>query len=289
MLPNFLGLGAQRCGTTWLFENLRIHPEVFMPERKEIGYFTEFCGGNLSKGLEWYTALFNRARHEKAVGEISAEYLLDPEAPSRIAETLRDPRFIVLVRNPIRRAFSSYARGIREGDWSCAFGEFLEGDVDYCRERGLYYRQIARYRRVFGPDAIYVGVYEDIEGDPRRFLASIYGFLGVDAGFESRHMHSKFNVGVTETDQVLSAVRQVRDAVYSVPVLRRLVKGLQRNRYVNRLVSGFLDSKKSEIDPLAVDCLAEYYMEDVENLSAYLKRDLVAEWFGFTGEVGAAR
>jgi len=128
-LPNFLGLGAQRCGTTWIYECLREHPDVFMSQRKEINFFSDIYSNNYYKGISWYSNFFIYSNEEKIKGEITPEYLLDDKAPIRIERNLGQIKFLVVVRNPVQRAFSAYKKGLREGDWNCSFDNFIKGSI----------------------------------------------------------------------------------------------------------------------------------------------------------------
>ena len=106
-LPNFLCIGAERSGTTWLYEVLKIHPEVYLyPYIKEINFFSE----HYQKGLNWYKQFFNGSRKSsyKAIGDISPQYFHEKEAASRIAQDLPNIRLILFLRNPVNRAFSEY-------------------------------------------------------------------------------------------------------------------------------------------------------------------------------------
>ena len=105
MLPTFIGIGAQRAGTTWAYNCLAEHPQVFMTRKKEQHFFYV----NYSRGLDWYAAQFAGAGSAVARGEITPDYLYHPEALANIARDLPDARLFVILRNPIDRAVSAYA------------------------------------------------------------------------------------------------------------------------------------------------------------------------------------
>jgi hypothetical protein len=195
MLPDFLCIGAQRCGTTWLFENLREHSEIFMPQKKELIYCSDI-NGNYSKGLEWYQNYFNNAPKGTLKGEITPEYFVDPKAPVRISTDLGIIKIIVILRNPLKRAYSSYGKGLREGNWNVSFDEFVKANKDYCIDRGKYYRQLQPYIAIFGRENLLIKIYEDIQTDPFKFIKDIYSFLGANPDFISSQTGNKFNLGV---------------------------------------------------------------------------------------------
>ena len=104
MKPNFLVIGAQRAGTTWLYECLREHPEIFLPETKELHYFDL----NHEKGDEWYFRHFEGAS-EKAIGEITPNYYQYPGAIEKAHVLLPEAKFIFILREPKARAISQFA------------------------------------------------------------------------------------------------------------------------------------------------------------------------------------
>lgn len=101
--PDFLIIGSQKAGTTSLYHALRLHPEVFVPEKKELNFF--FLEDEYARGLDYYARYFEPAPAGiKAVGEASPGYICHPETPARIAAALPDAKLVLTVRNPIDRA-----------------------------------------------------------------------------------------------------------------------------------------------------------------------------------------
>lgn len=282
VLPTFLGIGAQRAGTTWLFENLRTHPDVYVPEVKEINFFASAA---YQKGLDWYAGFFRAGRDRLAVGEMTPEYLLHPEAARRIKKTLGRVKLIAILRNPIERLVSAYARGLREGDWSCTLEEFIRGNVDHCVDRGLYWEQLRRYLALFPREDFFVGLYEDIEADPIAFLRGIYVFLGVPSEVACPLARARFNVGVVprgrrSMSSVLLRVRNVAYRTLPRPVARGLVKLPQRVPALNRWLSRGLTRDRLRVDEHLGRRLVSRYQKDVEALGVFLGRDLLREWLG---------
>lgn len=263
--PSFIVVGAQRCGTTWLHENLNVHPEVFLPEQKEVNYFSDI-GGNWEKGFEWYLMQFSQAREGELVGEITPEYLVDPNAATRIYDALGDTKIICIVREPVERAFSSYKKGLRELDWDCSFAEFIENDIDYSVTRGIYYPQIKRYIEVFGEENLLILQYEQIENKPVEFLRRIYGFLEVDNTFFSPLIETSFNVGASSSGLVKLVVT-MRNLLYVFPYGRLIFKRFQRTGIGNRLMNWFLKSQalKGESNDLVMK-YRHYFQADLEML-----------------------
>ena len=112
ILPNFVGVGARKAGTTWLAECLREHPEIFMSTPKELSYFGKRY--RTSRSEEWYLSHFQHAGDYRAVGEYSPSYIRDPDAAKRILEDLGEVKIICALRNPVERFLSDYKQGIRD-------------------------------------------------------------------------------------------------------------------------------------------------------------------------------
>ncbi|WP_084597287.1 sulfotransferase family protein [Nocardioides aequoreus] len=206
MQPAVLVVGAQRAGTTTLFRVLNAHPQVARPTAaKGIGYFDV----NHHRGARWYRAHFPvtalaRRRHGPGVitFDSSGYYLFHPLAPGRIAHELPDVRVIVMVRDPVERAYSAYkhehARGFETEDFATALeleDERLAGEVDRIvaeptyesfhhrhhayRGRSRYSEQIERYREALGADRVHVADADEFFVDPVGEFARIERFLGL--------------------------------------------------------------------------------------------------------------
>jgi hypothetical protein len=162
-LPNFLIIGAQKSGTTSLYNYLKQHPQIFMPRLKEPHFFT--YEGQLpphpSVVTSWqdYRALFADARDEIAVGEASPSYLHGEQAPRRIAHYFPTIKLIAILRNPADRAFSNWMHNVSYGREELDFGQALQaeerriqegvGYLFWYRYKGFYHRHLTRYLALF--------------------------------------------------------------------------------------------------------------------------------------------
>ncbi len=198
--PSFLIIGAQRCGTTSLFRSLMQHPRIRPPVKKEIHYFDDQYG----LGLDWYRSHFPPVRLFEGLitGEASPYYLFHPLAPSRVAEVYPDMKLIVLLRNPVDRAWSHYHHNRRRGRESRSFEDALamearqlEGEEDRIvnepgyrsdphrhfsyTARGIYAPQIRRWLDCFPPDRFLFIPSEEYFKRYEKTLESVFDFLGV--------------------------------------------------------------------------------------------------------------
>ncbi|MGD8869483.1 MAG: sulfotransferase, partial [Gemmatimonadales bacterium] len=138
-LPNFLGIGAPRAGTTWLNTLLASHPDVFTPTvRDEINFFDYYY----ERGVEWYETLFpepESAVRYRAIGEITPQYLECEECPERIFTLLPDSKLIVMLRHPVARAYSQYGLYVQRRNYKGSFEDFVAAKPRSL-ERGFYSR-----------------------------------------------------------------------------------------------------------------------------------------------------
>lgn len=182
-LPNFIGIGAERSGTTWVYRVLREHPEIFVPYIKEVRYFDL----NFDEDLAWYETWFD-AENEKVIGEISPQYLHDPHVPARMGNALPNAKLIVVLRDPIDRAYSEYWRHMHKQIENLSsvspydFAAKLEEDPVYV-QKGLYAEQLGRFLEIFPRKNFHIILYDDIVCAPHEVVRDLYAFLGVRAGF----------------------------------------------------------------------------------------------------------
>ena len=179
-LPDFLGVGAQKAGTTWLWENLRRHPEIFVPDKKELHYFDN----KFDQSLRYYTRRFEEARG-RIKGEITPAYgILPRERIGFIRAIMPRLRLIFLMRDPVERAWSQAVMDlvVRSGRALDEVPEsellaFLESERSV--NRGLYCGMLDNWLSSFPSEQIYVGFFEDIRERPRELMSEVFAHLGV--------------------------------------------------------------------------------------------------------------
>jgi len=178
ILPNFLVIGGQRCGTTLLHTILAAHDEVYVPpRRKEIHYFD--YEDRFARSLDWYRAFFpadEDAGRYRAIGEVTPDYLFEPKVPPRIAQVLPDCRLVAVLRNPVDRAFSGYLHHVRAFGERRSFEQFIEQQED-AKQRGFYTEQLQRYLELFGPGKLHILIFEELLRSPADNLRGLAGFL----------------------------------------------------------------------------------------------------------------
>ncbi len=180
MKPNFLILGAMRCGTTFLASSLSKHPQVFLSTPKEPNYFND--DRNYAKGPNWYRAHYAQAGDAIAIGEASTRYskaTIFPQTASRIYADLPGAKLIYIVRDPFERLESHWLHYRRWGRQALSFEKAL-GQHPQWIETSCYWLQIQTYRSHFPDDRILVLFLEEMRRDPARTVSDCLRFLGVD-------------------------------------------------------------------------------------------------------------
>ncbi|MCK4787025.1 MAG: sulfotransferase domain-containing protein [Desulfobacteraceae bacterium] len=189
MLPNFIVIGAAKCGTTSICDLLGEHPQVFMLDPKEPHFFGR---DDPKKTLEWYEALFKSAEGKIAIGEGSTSYThpnIIHQAASGITEYIPGCRLIYMVRNPIKRLESDWKMRKHEG-WA-------EGPVNEAVKRqptlithGMYWQNLSVYRKLFPDKQILIVFLEDFAQNPKQELKRCF-----------EHIHVETSVSIADADK----------------------------------------------------------------------------------------
>ncbi|MCC7139423.1 MAG: sulfotransferase [Planctomycetes bacterium] len=198
MLPSFLILGVQKGGTSSLYRWLVRHPHVLPARRKELHFFDR----EHDRGLRWYRGQFpgrlregwHRVVRRRPVvtGEASPSYLPDPAVRDRVRAALPDARFVVLLRDPVERAWSHHRHFVRRGRPVPPFAEAVERerrddlagrrrpeDARGYLGRGRYAEQLERWFEVFPREQFLVLRSEDVFASPAEHVRRVVDFLGL--------------------------------------------------------------------------------------------------------------
>lgn len=270
---NFIGVGAQKSGTSWAYACLYEHPEICAPI-KEIHFFSR---PRFEEGKEWYESHFKNCDSKKLKGEFSTSYLYSKEAPERIKAMYPEVKLIAILRHPVKRAISHYGNAIKSGeiDENITFDKFSASDSSVL-EQGLYSQQLSRYYKLFPRDQVLVLIYEDIRKDSQAFMGQIYRFLGVSDTFVPSMLHSEINVARTPKSVMIDKImHKVAEGLRTIG-FDRVVHTIRKSGLPDLVRAGNTkESKKVEID---TKTLESYFSDDVKKLSELLGRDLNQEW-----------
>lgn len=271
---DFLGLGAQKAGTSWVYACLYEHPGICAPI-KELHFFSRL---RYEKGREWYESHFKNCKNGLKQGEFSTSYLSSKEAPERIRAFYPDVKLIAILRNPVDRAYSEYRNAIKAGevDTDVSFDEYTRQKKSVLKQ-GLYAVQLKRYLRYFDRDQLLVLIYEDSRKDPAAFIRRVYQFLGVDPDFVPSMLHKEVNVARTPKLVVIerimhSIAESLRRLGFDKLVWKVRRSGL--TDFIRRL-----NTARDEVRTgVPTEGIAHAFNSDILELSALLGRDMDKEW-----------
>jgi hypothetical protein len=292
---DFAVIGAAKAGTTALFSLLRTHPQLYLPEGKELPYFVTPSHAYYSSPAEFFADAFRGRGEGQLCGTVTPQYLygalLGPEGrqaetaiPSRIREACPDVRLIAILRDPVARARSyhrmSAMRGQEKRPFDVAIRELLEPDaLAESRARpsvknsyvvlGEYGRLLQGYRDVFPPEQLLVLFHEDLERDPAAVCTTAFEFLGVDPSFRPPNLGQRYNEkGGRRRFRWLDLTKWQRAAARSAALRRvwRLAPASLRLRVLNRFDRAvwrlFLwnrvpaEGTSADADPVSAETLA---------------------------------
>lgn len=293
MLPNFIVAGFPKCGTTSLYYYLMEHPEIFVPEQKELHYFTskilsrDVAGkddGSLVdffiKSKKEYESLYNSTKSQKVSGDFSPSYGNYPCIIPEIKKTLgAETKVIFMLRDPIKRSYSNYLHLVREGRESLSFYDALVAedkrraagysDFWYYRWNSEYADKIIAYKKAFAD--VKVIVFEEFIKDPVKGVKDIYRFLGVSENFVPSSVDTTFNVGGVFEQNVITNFIFRQSALKS-----RLKKTFPIPTFLKKLKLAIITKYKKptpEIDEASQAFLVSRLRNDVSRLKSNLKLD----------------
>ncbi|MDJ0713346.1 MAG: sulfotransferase [Prochloraceae cyanobacterium] len=294
-MPNFLIVGAAKAGTTALHAYLKQHPKIYMSSQKETNFFAlegetvNFQGPGDKEtndfsmvSLPVYQAEFKGVTNEVAIGESSPLYLYSPKAPERIRAHLSNVRLIIILRNPVERAYANFLHLIRDDrEPHKDFTQALQDEPKRIEENwewfwhyiqiGYYAKQIQRYYHIFDRSQIGIYLYEDFRKNPVALLQDIFGFLNVDDTFVPDMKIRPNKSGMPKNQffhQLLTKPNPIKTALK--PLFPAVLR--QKIQHSNLV--------KPEISPEVRQQLSALYREDILNCQDLIDRDL-SHWLNY--------
>ncbi|OQY35935.1 MAG: hypothetical protein B6I38_00820 [Anaerolineaceae bacterium 4572_5.1] len=276
-LPNLVGCGAGKSGTTSLYYYLSEHPEINMALAKEIHFFS----WHYDRGIEWYEKQFPAQDDARIVGEFSTSYMLDHTVPRRMSELIPDARLLFIFRNPIDRAYSNYWSALNIGAQvsGSTFSEVIRTQEGYEKYivGGLYYEHLQRYLKYYDRDHFFIMLTEEMKNDPIGQLSSCYKFLGVDASFQP-NVEKNYNITIT-TDKKWKATLDQGwlDFKAVIKPMFLWIPGSFRRRFAQleqKARISFNGAMRPEMLKDDREYLSNIYREHNEKLAQFMNREL---------------
>ena len=290
MLPNFLIIGSSKCGTTALYYYLKQHPEISFPRLKEPKYFSSIDQnfphkgvGDISvdhyaiKSFHQYKKLFQQIKN-KRVGEASPDTIyFHKKTADHILSTLGDIPIIIMLRNPVKRAFSAYMYLKRDSREQLSFKDSLLAEEarladnwDFIwgyKKCGLYYEQVKTFVEKFS--SVKIILQEDLKQKPNQVLRELHEFLDIE-----KHFKTDFSIKHNESgipNNIVSKFLLSRDNYFST-FIREVMKVVIPRKILEKVASKSLS--KISISEEDYNSLKSYFKDDICKLEKLIKKDL---------------
>jgi hypothetical protein len=270
----FIGVGSGKCGSTWLYENLVQHPEVFAGNPKEIHYFSDLYE---KQDFAWYQSLFQGAG-SLIKGEFSISYMYHPEAARRIYSRFPNAKIIAMVRDPIYRTYSDYQHFIRKGDLTkdYPFSDYIRDESKL--EFGYYSAYLQPFFELFPKENILILVLEEMQNDLAACYRQVFEFIGVkDTSFLPEGVEQKRNQAVNYR---LLKLENILVRTYRMMMRRgmtQIAEGLKQSRlaqFVRKLNAS--STPIAEMDSQSKTFLKHAFASEQEKLCQLLGREIHA-------------
>ena len=279
-IPNFAYIGTSKAGSTWLFNALAGHPDVYLASDKGLYYFDS----HFDEGSQWYLDHFRAAGDKVAVGEISHSYLSSPEAPARIAELNPEMRLLVCLREPVDRAFSDYLDLVKNAQYDGPFSEALE-KFPRLLDRGRYATHLQRYLDLFPREQLHVSLFDDLRTDAQAYADEVFAFLGVQRlQLPPADLKSRMPAGKARSSAVAAAAKAASTMAKRAG-LRRLRSRVKRSVLVRQALYRPYKDDRPTIDPALAQELRRDFTDEVLRLDSLLGRS-VSELWGYSSTAG---
>ncbi|MDB9895744.1 sulfotransferase domain-containing protein [Flavobacteriales bacterium] len=281
MKVDFFIVGAPKAGTTSLYKYLNQHQDVVMSSVKEPNYFSKeelesqdlyYASKNITDEKD-YHSLFQANGEKKKLGEASVSYLFYPKVSKRIFTYNKDAKIIIILRNPVDRAYSHYKMDFRLGFVKRDFEDLVlnnnqEGSLFYQQyiDLGLYHLQVKSYIDEFGSTNVCVMFYEDLKKDRATFVNNIFSFLNLKSD-SNINFNLKYNKSKLPSNNFMRYL-------YSISLVRKTASFLFNERLINFINKNFFRESNQEIESKVRHKLNQVFLNDIFMLEKLLNKDL---------------
>ncbi|MBE9168121.1 sulfotransferase [Pleurocapsales cyanobacterium LEGE 06147] len=277
-LPDFIIIGAGKCGTTSLYNYLNQHPQLSLCSQKETYFFipeptrSKFIPWGAVTSLEEYKTLFKNAPKHSIIGEISTTYYRHTETAQLIYDALPQVKIIAILRDPAERAFSDYQMHFRNGNEKQNFSKLIYPDNRFIKP-GYYYSELIPYFHIFARDRLKIILFDDLQQNPLILIRDLFDFLEVDTQFIP-DISKKSREGGLPKNQTLNLLltkkNPLRTSVASV--LRLFMPFYFRQEIRSSLIKQNI--QKTKLSTQDRSKLIELYKTDILHLEKLIDRDL---------------
>lgn len=275
----FIVIGGHKCGTSSLHSYLAQHPNIIMPKQKG-----EDLLNKVNLKLKNYANSYDISDSSVIYGEVSSVYLYSARACTRIKQNFPNSKLIIILRNPVDRAFSHYNADLKKNNqFSNVRFEEIARKPSYYKEirylkNGMYSQFVEQYLKFFGKEHIHILLFDDLVNSKKIFFQTIFQFIGVDDNFlpDTSYIIRK---GGTLQKNLLSEI--LLKSSFFKNIIKTFLNPLttSRQRYILRYkVRNLLTSKNQVLkEDLKVNLL-KFYKQEILKLESLIDRDLSSCW-----------
>lgn len=290
-VPNFLCVGAQKAGTTTLYEILKQHPDIFLPQKvKETKFFVN--ADKYAKGLKHYEKeYFGEYSNQSAIGEVDPAMMYEEKSAQRIFESLgANVKLIFIFRNPAARAYSHYLMSQRKGFEDLSFDEAIAAEADRLKtnpaqkfnfsyiSRGYYTEQLNRFKKYFKEENMLCLIFEDdFVKNRKETFNRIQDFLGVS--------RADLNLQIKSNEAAAPRNKTVHELTRKKNPLRNVIGKILPSD-TKKWLQRFIASKNAAVAENArldhrkeMDLIDKFFISDIHQLEQLIHRDL-STWYG---------
>lgn len=291
VVPDVVCIGTYKCATTYLYAMVKQHPQVHVPDFKEVHFFSGIHGDGLweRRDWDWYGSLYADTPDGGRSMEFSPGYMIEPEVADRLAEHVPDARLVSVIRDPVERARSHY-HYLNNGKFPLDYT--LDDLVQRPRQvdgpgrkhilgHGLYARNLAPFLARFPRERFHFVVQERLKTHSLDELRALFAFMGVDPAFVPPGLDGGVNTAQAfRSPKVYWLNQRIANALErnGFGGVRRGIKRLGLPRLLKRLNT--VERPNPPLTGAQRDALIAYYADDVARLSDIVGEDLAALWWG---------
>ncbi len=277
-LPNFIIIGAGKCGTTSLHDYLNQHPQIYICPKKETFFFinevvrSKYKHWGAVTDIEDYRALFADAAEDSVIGEISTNYYAHPESAQLIYNLIPEVKIIAILRDPAERAFSSYQMYVMAGLENQDFARIIDKDIKYVK-RGFYYAQLRPFFNRFDRHQIKICLYDDLCKDPTLFIQDLFRYIEIDPNFIP-NMNKRGREGGLPKNKAFHKIVTQKNILrtFIASILKLFMPLSLRQKLRSNLVKDNIYKAKLSADSRKK--LIEIYRTDILHLQDLIQRNL---------------
>ena len=273
---DFIGIGAPRCGTTWLYTCLKEHPQTCMCQIKDINFFRD-AQENEWKKLNKYFEYFNCKTNQK-IGEFSAGYFSDPKSSYRIKKLFPKIKIILSIRNPVDWAESAYINNHKHNKIN--HQQLNQGIKKKFDQTQLYYsKNLKRWMNLFDKKQIKIIIFDELKQNPEKVICNLYNFLNIDTKFTPSSLTKKKNTAHTF---YIPSIQKIAKKIYSQMKQNKFLFNLTKKTKVKKIGEYLtkLNKKKTDlnINKDTKKYLHNKFKKDIKELTNITDKNFIKYW-----------